>query len=95
MPTELTETAFYAALCSDVYHHGNADQWIDLAEIKAGLEPVNAVTDLDLVDKLFLAGFTPATDGFYYTPNGFGARLVLDGDKYIIAVEIRGQCIID
>ena len=41
MPTELTETAFYAALCSDVYHHGNADQWIDLAEIKGLLDEVS------------------------------------------------------
>ena len=79
MPTPLTDIAFYAALCSDVYHHNKDDQWIDLKDIKspnsgAVLDPI--VNEASLM----AAGFTAGDDGFYYTANGFGARLVKDGD---------------
>jgi hypothetical protein len=80
----VTGIALYAALCSDVYHHNDIDQWINLKDIDGTLLPGNALNAPDVAANLVLAGFTAAPDGFYYTPNGFGARLVLDGDKYII-----------
>jgi Lysyl oxidase len=36
----LTDVQLYSALCSDVYHHNNDDQWIDLTDFKMGLTPV-------------------------------------------------------
>jgi hypothetical protein len=90
MPNTLTDPKialqFYSALCSDVYHHAAKDQWLDLVAITEQLDIKGLgiadvkIDDIDIValKKLTDAGFTPGTDGFYYTANGFGARLLKD-----------------
>jgi ribosomal protein S12 methylthiotransferase accessory factor YcaO len=76
----------FSALCSDVYHNNNQDQWINLSDINKNLT-VDATTQLAGLTNL---GFTAAPDGFYCTTNGFGARLIQDTTadattpKYII-----------
>jgi hypothetical protein len=80
----LTDVQLYSALCSDVYHHNDDDQWIDLPDIQKDLKPVGDLANQ--VPNFYQLGFTAADDGFYYKPNGFGARVVLDeiSNKYII-----------
>jgi hypothetical protein len=63
MPSPLSEIAFYAALCSDVYHHNEEDQWIDLTDIRDTLTPGSSDA---IRSQLVAAGFTAASDGFYY-----------------------------
>jgi hypothetical protein len=82
----------YAALCSDVYHNNTEkDQWIDLDSIAApGKLVAQSPVERPELTGLTNLGFTAAPDGFYYTTNGFGARLIQDttadatNPKYII-----------
>ena len=73
--------AVYAALSSDVYHSNKLDQWIDLPDINKSFEiSLNPANLRPLTPALLAMGFVgPTSDGFYYTPRGFGVRLVKDG----------------
>ena len=73
--------AVYAALSSDVYHSNKLDQWIDIKDINESLGTSLSSDDAPpLTPALLAMGFVgPTSDGFYYTPRGFGVRLVKDG----------------
>ena len=69
--------AQYSALTSNIYHFDDADQQLQLGDIKPGLLSYT-IPEADRAP-LLAAGFTFAEDGFIYTPRGMGARVVVDG----------------
>jgi hypothetical protein len=82
---------FYSALCSDVYYQARQDQLLDLEVITDNLK-LEGIADVVGNSFLTSAGFTAGTDGFYYTKNGFGARLLSQtiGQQTFYTIVYRG-----
>ena len=78
--------AVYAALSSDVYHSNKLDQWIDIQDINDNFKiRLASDTPPGLTPALLAMGFVgPTSDGFYYTPRGFGVRLVQAAGQTVI-----------
>jgi hypothetical protein len=77
---DATTQQICSALCSTVYHNNDADQYIKIADLSSSFQG----RDFQELNNLAVPGLKVASDGFYYSDNGFGARIVRDGGTYYV-----------